>query len=68
MMSSPDDEVFVLDTNIQINLSLWLPQDLNRAFWTKLEEALQAGKCILLDVVVQEIKYGNDGLLNWVRL
>lgn len=65
-MTSPTAEkIYVLDTNILFELSLWLPIDLNKAFWTKFEEALQTGKWILLDVVADEVRGDNDGLKKW---
>jgi hypothetical protein len=65
MNNPPKERIYVLDTNILFDLSLWMPIDLNRVFWTKFEEALQAGKWILLDVVVDEVKGENDGLKKW---
>jgi hypothetical protein len=55
----------VLDTNVLFDLSVWLPIDLNKVFWTKFEATLQEGKWILLDVVAGEIKGNNDGLKKW---
>lgn len=66
MTNSPvAEKVYVLDTNILFDLSLWLPIDLNKAFWTKFEKALQNGKWVLLDVVAEEVKNDNDGLKKW---
>jgi hypothetical protein len=64
-MSAATPKIYVLDANILFELSLWLPIDLNKVFWDKLDEALKTGKCILLDVVFGEIKYENDGLKKW---
>lgn len=57
--------VYILDTNTLIQFSVWLPIDLNRHFWTKLEEVLKNGGWVLLDVMVGEIRFGNDGLKKW---
>ena len=65
MTNPATEKIYVLDTNILFELSLWLPIDLNKTFWTKFEEALQNGKWILLDVVADEIKSDNDGLKKW---
>ncbi|MBP9686451.1 MAG: DUF4411 family protein [Candidatus Doudnabacteria bacterium] len=62
-MSEP---VYLIDTNILIEFDKWLPIALNGVFWSKLEEALKAGQWILLDVVVDEIKYNKD-LMNWCK-
>lgn len=57
---------YLLDTNVLIELSLWIPISLNKVFWSMLEKALQAGDWVLLDVVVGEIKY-NDELIKWCK-
>lgn len=57
---------YLLDTNVLIGLSLWMPIPLNKVFWSALERALQAGDWVLLDVVVGEIKY-NDELTKWCK-
>jgi hypothetical protein len=64
-MNFSQDKVYVLDTNVLVSLSLWLPIVLNGNFWSVLEEGLQSGKWVLLDVVVDEIKHDNDGLKKW---
>lgn len=65
MSDTTKKKVYILDTNALIQFSLWLPIDLNKAFWNKMEEALSNGEWILLDVMVDEIKYSNDGLKKW---
>ncbi|MEK7144914.1 MAG: DUF4411 family protein [Patescibacteria group bacterium] len=65
MNPSEDKRVYILDTNALIQFSLWLPIDLNKNFWTKFEESLGKGEWVLLDVMVDEIKFGNDGLKKW---
>jgi hypothetical protein len=65
MTNPASEKIYVLDTNILFELSLWLPIDLNKPFWTKFEEALQNGKWVLLDVIVDEVRGENDGLKKW---
>ena len=65
MNAPPEEKVYLLDANVLFDLSLWLPISLNKNFWAKLEEALQNGAWVLLDAVVDEIKYDNDGLKKW---
>ena len=65
MNESAPEKIYVLDTNVLFDLSLWLPIDLNKVFWSKFEESLQNGKWILLDAVANEIKGENDGLKKW---
>lgn len=63
--TTSSDKIYVLDTNILIELSLWLPIDLNKVFWSKFKDALQGKTWLLLDVVMDEIKHDNDGLKKW---
>lgn len=65
-MSAAPIKVYLLDTNVLIGFSLWLPIKLNAVFWSKLTEALRNRKWILLDVVVKEIKY-NEDLQKWCK-
>jgi len=66
MSALPTKKLYVLDTNILIGLSVWIPISLNKIFWSKLEDSLQNGDWILLDVVVDEIKYDED-LKKWCK-
>jgi len=65
MTASQEKSAYLLDANILFGFSLWMPIDLNKNFWDKLEESLRNGDWILLDVVVAEIAYDNDGLKKW---
>ena len=65
MNADSEGKVYLLDANVLFDLSLWLPIALNKNFWSKLEEALQNGTWVLLDAIVNEIKYDNDGLKKW---
>lgn len=67
MITAEGKRIYILDANILFGFSLWIPIDLNKNFWTKLEESLQNGDWILLDIVVDEIKYDNDGLKAWCK-
>jgi hypothetical protein len=60
MNSSNGQNKYVLDTNILIGFSIWTPICFHNEFWSKLENCLQEGKWILLDVVVKEVKYNKD--------
>ncbi|OGG38909.1 hypothetical protein A3I34_00470 [Candidatus Jorgensenbacteria bacterium RIFCSPLOWO2_02_FULL_45_12] len=61
------NKVYLFDTNVLIDLSVWLPVSLNKVFWEKLTEALRDGVWILLDVVMNEIRGDNDGLKDWCK-
>lgn len=65
MITTQQRKIYVLDANILFGFALWMPIDFNKNFWAKLEESLQNGTWILLDVVVGEVKYDNGGLKKW---
>ena len=50
---------YVVDTSILIAFSRWIPIELNKSFWDKLESLLKEGRWILLDIVVGEITHGS---------
>jgi hypothetical protein len=56
-MSGATRDVYVLDTNILIEFAIWIPITLNSVFWTKLTDSLKNGEWVLIDEVVNEIKY-----------
>jgi hypothetical protein len=56
-MSAQTKKIYLLDTNVLINLYIWLPIHLNNVFWSKLGECLKNGEWVLLDAVVNEIIY-----------
>jgi len=62
----PRKRIYVLDTNVLIGFSLWLPIPLNSVFWAKMAESLKNGEWMLIDAVVKEIKY-NDNLTKWCK-
>ena len=65
-MSAPlHTRKYILDTNTLIGFFIWIPIELNGNFWKKLEDSLQNGDWVLLNVIVGEIKYANDGLQQW---
>ncbi|MDD4358443.1 MAG: DUF4411 family protein [Candidatus Pacebacteria bacterium] len=64
-MIMPNNKIYVIDTNILINFSDWVPIRLNNIFWNDLEGLLAKDRWILLDVVVGEIKSSNKDLHNW---
>ena len=55
-----------MDTSMLIGFSRWIPISLNKNFWDQLEASLQAGKWILLDVVVSEVK-SKTALGDWCK-
>ena len=67
MSDTENKKIYILDTNVLIQFSVWLPIDLNKVFWRKMEESLEDGKWILLDIMVNEIKHSNDGLKKWCK-
>lgn len=64
-MNSPASKsIYLLDTNVLIDFALFHPISLCKSFWQKLETSLSNKEWVLLDVVIDEIKY-NPELLNW---
>ncbi len=66
MSNAERDRVFVLDTNILIEMDRWMPFKLCPEFWKHLEQALHGGKWVLLDVVVKEVTYPQE-LVDWCK-
>ncbi|MFA5095699.1 MAG: DUF4411 family protein [Candidatus Paceibacterota bacterium] len=65
-MIVPNDKKYIIDTNVLFGFSKWIPINLNKFFWDRLENSLREGKWILLDVVVDEIKYDLE-LKKWCK-
>ena len=66
MTDSRKIQVYVVDTNILINFSVWIPIKLNKFFWSFMEDSLKDGKWVLLDIVVNEIQFDID-LVAWCQ-
>lgn len=66
MNNNPSTTKYVMDTSMLIGFSRWIPISLNKSFWDSLESALQDGKWVLLDIVVNEIKR-NKPLEDWCK-
>ena len=66
MTTSSDKKIYLLDTNVLINFSLWLPIACHDTFWAKLAESLARGEWVLLDLVIKEIRYSPD-LQKWCK-
>jgi hypothetical protein len=58
---------YVVDTNVFIDLDLWYPFECSSGFWSQLKKALEQKKFILLDVVVDEIKYSRANFKKWLE-
>ncbi len=59
-------EQYILDTNVLVGFSHWLPMEYHPDFWKKLRQALEDGKWILLEEVIDEVKYPED-LKKWCK-
>ena len=66
MSSQKSTKVYVMDTNILIGFQMFAPIKFSKTFWDRLEVLLAEGKWVLLDVVVDEIKYNKD-LMAWCK-
>lgn len=65
-MSETPKKRFIIDTNMLIGFSFWIPISLNNFFWTKFSEYLKNAEWILLDVVANEITHKGE-LQNWCK-
>ncbi|KKR48791.1 MAG: hypothetical protein UT86_C0003G0120 [Candidatus Magasanikbacteria bacterium GW2011_GWC2_40_17] len=66
MSNEATNKIYVIDTNVLIELWKWHPFKFSLDFWTKLENLLEQGKWVLLDVVVNEVKYAPE-LQAWLK-
>ncbi|MBU4338375.1 DUF4411 family protein [Patescibacteria group bacterium] len=68
MVNNPVKTKYLLDTNILMGFSLWKPitLKLNDVFWSEFSDALEKDKWVLLNIIVDEIKYDKD-LLKWCK-
>jgi hypothetical protein len=65
-VNNPNSTKYVIDANVLIDLALWYPFGCSDGFWSQLETVLQQKKFILLDVIVDEVKYSGP-LLDWLK-
>ena len=63
-MTTAPQPVFVLDANVLIEFGFWLPITLHSVFWDRFQRSLAKGEWVLLDVVMNEIRYDKD-LKQW---
>lgn len=60
-------EHYLLDTNVFIQSSHTLPDDIFPSYWTKLGEVIESGIAIIHESVLDELKKHKDPLLDWVK-
>lgn len=61
------ETIFLIDSNSLITPHLtYYPFDFAPGFWSQMEQAVNAGKIAILDVVKNEILQGNDSLKDWM--
>lgn len=66
MSNNSSPPIYVVDTNVLIGFSTWNPLEFRLEFWNKFEKELENKKWVLLDVVVDEIKYEGE-LKKWCK-
>lgn len=66
-MNNSNSTKYIIDTSVFIDLSIWYPFGHSNSFWFQLETALQQKKLVLLNVVVDEVKYYNRPLVTWLK-
>lgn len=57
MNEEEQNDIYILDTNVLLELERWIPIEIGPTFWDLLEKALKDGKWVLLDIIVEEIGY-----------
>ena len=58
------NNVYVLDTNIFINLKIFLPPEMFVLFYEKLFSSIKEGKVVLLECVLKELEKGTNNELD----
>ena len=66
-MNEIDEQKYVFDTNIFINLQRRHPNDIFNSLWLKLGELIDRGVIISSIEVYDEIAVGEDNLVEWVK-
>jgi uncharacterized protein YacL len=62
------DRLYVFDSNAYINMQRHCPQDIFVSLWQTVEEMITAGQIISPIEVLEELKGGNDSLINWAKI
>ena len=58
---------YLVDTNVLITAkNSFYATDIVPSFWSRMEDSISEGKCIILDAVDEEIHNGNDELAAWL--
>lgn len=66
MNQGEQNRIFVLDTNILIEMNRWVPLGLCPEFWHLLAQGLEDKKWVLLDIVVNEVGSPRP-LVDWCK-
>jgi len=67
MVLSVNEPKYVFDTNIFIHLQRRFPEDIHKSLWKVVEEAVDSGIVISSEEVFDEIKMGDDSLIEWAK-
>ena len=63
-----DNEKYLIDANSFITPYLqFYPFDFAESFWNRIEEEIQRGTIVILDMVKAEVLRGNDRLKDWME-
>ncbi len=64
---SDSNRIYLIDTNSIITpFKTYYPFDFAQKFWIQLEEKIVSGDIVILDVVYDELKKGDDELKEWI--
>ncbi len=65
---SRTNKTFLIDTNsILTPYKTYYPFDFAEKFWKQLQEKIESGNIIIIDIVRDELRKGNDELTNWIN-
>jgi hypothetical protein len=60
-------QLYVFDSNAYIYMQRHCPQDIFVSLWQKIEEMIAAGQIISPVEVLEELRVGNDSLVDWAQ-
>ncbi len=62
------NRTFLIDTNsILTPYKTYYPFDFAEKFWTQLQEKIENGNIVIMDIVRDELRKGNDELTDWIN-
>ncbi len=63
-MRTSNQTSYVIDTSVLINFGIFTPHNVHRTFWSRMEEAIDDGKIIIINEVADECTI--DPIKQWI--